>query len=69
MDGRGRVFDNIFIERLWRSPKYEDIYLRDYATEPELIRGLTAYFTFYNEQHPHQAHAYRTPAEIYQQKN
>ena len=69
MDGRGRVFDNIFIERLWRSLKYEDIYLRDYATEPELIRGLTAYFTFYNEQRPHQAHAYRTPAEIYQQKS
>jgi putative transposase len=68
MDGRGRVFDNIFIERLWRSVKYEDIYLRDYATGPELIRGLATYFTFYNEQRPHQAHAYHTPAEIYQQR-
>ena len=65
MDGRGRVFDNIFIERLWRSVKYEDIYLRDYATGPELIRGLGAYFVFYNEQRPHQAHGYHTPAEIY----
>lgn len=68
MDGRGRVFDNIFIERLWRSVKYEDIYFRDYATDPELLRGLTAYFVFYNEQRPHQAHAYQTPAEIYHQK-
>lgn len=60
MDGRGWVFDNLFIERLWRALKYEDLYLRDYATGPELLRGLTAYFTFYNEQRPHQAHAYRT---------
>lgn len=69
MDGRGRVFDNIFIERLWRSVKYEDIYLRDYATGPELLRGLAAYFVFYNEQRPHQAHAYDTPAEIYHQRS
>ena len=65
MDGRGRVFDNIFIERLWRSVKYEDLYLRDYATGLELERGLRAYFLFYNEHRPHQAHGYQTPAVIY----
>lgn len=65
MDGRGRVFDNICIERLWCSVKYEDIYLRDYATGPELERGLRAYFLFYNEYRPHQAHGYQTPAVIY----
>ncbi len=68
MDGRGRVFDNIFIERLWRSVKYEDIYLRDYTTGPELVRGLRAYFRFYNEHRPHQAHGYQTPAVIYHSK-
>lgn len=65
MDGRGRVFDNIFIERLWRSVKYEDIYLRDYTTGPELEAGLGAYFEFYNDERPHQAHGYRTPYAIY----
>ena len=65
MDGRGRVLDNIFIERLWRSVKYEDVYLKDYATVPELFTGLDGYFQFYNYQRPHQSLAYRTPAEIY----
>jgi putative transposase len=65
MDGRGCVFDNIFIERLWRSVKYEDIYLKDYATGPELIQGLSAYFEFYNYERPHQAREYQTPYAMY----
>ncbi len=65
MDGRGRVFDNIFIERLWRSLKYEDIYLHDYATGLELVRGLNTYFDFYNHERPHQAHGYKTPYAIF----
>ncbi len=65
MDGRGRAMDNIFIERLWRTVKYEDIYLKEYATVPELDAGLAAYFRFYNGERPHQSLAYRTPAEIY----
>jgi putative transposase len=65
MDGRGRALDNIFIERLWRSVKYEDIYLKDYATVPHLEVGLADYFSLYNEQRPHQSLDYRTPAEIY----
>ena len=65
MDGRGRVFDNIFIERLWRSVKYEDIYLYDYNTGPELNQGLDAYFTFYNHERPHQAHGYQTPYAVF----
>jgi putative transposase len=65
MDGRGRAFDNIFIERLWRSVKYEDIYLKDYATVPALDEGLTHYFHFYNHERPHQSLAYRTPAQAH----
>jgi putative transposase len=65
MDGRGRVFDNIFVERLWRTVKHEDIYLHDYATVPELEAGLMRYFRFYNEQRPHQALGYRTPALVH----
>jgi putative transposase len=65
MDGRGRAFDNIFIERLWRSVKYEDVYLKDYASVPELDAGLLAYFRFYNHDRPHQSLGYRTPAEVY----
>ena len=67
MDGRRRVFDNIFIERLWRSLKYEDIYLKDYETVPALIAGLGAYFTFYNHRRPHQSFDYQTPAHVYYQ--
>ena len=65
MDGRGRALDNIFIERLWRSLKYEDIYLKDYATVPQLYQGLTEYFYFYNQERPHQALDYRVPQEVY----
>ena len=65
MDGRGRALDNIFIERLWRSLKYEDIYLKDYATVPQLYQGLTEYFYFYNQERPHQALEYRVPQEVY----
>ena len=65
MDGRGRAFDNIFTERLWRSVKYEDVYLKDYAAPREAREGLAAYFRFYNEERPHQALGYRTPAEAH----
>ena len=65
MDGRGRAFDNIFIERLWRSVKYEDIYLKDYATVLALDAGLHVYFPGYNTERPHQSLDYRTPAEVY----
>lgn len=65
MDGRGRVTDNIFIERLWRSLKYEEIYLKDHATGADLWYGLTNWFDFYTHRRPHQALQYRTPFEVY----
>ena len=65
MDGRGRCFDNIFIERLWRSLKYEEIYLRDYALVQEARAGIGKWFRFYNHQRPHQSLGYRTPAKLY----
>lgn len=65
MDGRGRALDNIFIERLWRSLKYEDIYLKLYGTVSELAHGLEAYFRFYNHERLHQSLAYRTPAQVH----
>lgn len=65
MDGRGRALDNVFVERLWRSVKYEDIYLKNYDSVPDLDLGLLAYFHFYNHDRPHQALAYRTPAEVH----
>jgi putative transposase len=65
MDGRGRAFDNIFIERLWRSLKYEDIYIKDYGSVPALDAGLLDYFLLYNRERPHQSLAYRTPAEVH----
>ncbi|MBI2406535.1 MAG: IS3 family transposase [Candidatus Harrisonbacteria bacterium] len=67
MDGRGRCMDNIFTERLWRTVKYEDIYLKGYATIDEVREGLTAYFDFYNNQRYHQSLDYRTPAQVYHQ--
>jgi putative transposase len=68
MDGRGRCLDNVFVERLWRSVKYEDIYLWRYEAVPELQRGLGRYFPYYNEERLHQALDYRTPAAVYQQE-
>jgi putative transposase len=65
MDGRGRVFDNIFIERLWRSVKYEEVYLHEYRTVLEARRQLARYFRFYNTERIHEALEYRTPAEVY----
>jgi putative transposase len=66
MDGRGRALDNIFVERLWRSVKYEDIYPKNYVYIPELLLGLTEYFAFYNGERYHQALGYKTPDQIYQ---
>jgi len=65
MDGRGRVFDNIFIERLWRSVKYEEVYLHDYENVRAARQGIDAYFDCYNHRRLHQALEYRTPAEVY----
>ena len=65
MDGKGRCLDNVFVERLWRTVKYEDLYLRCYETVPALTGGLGRYFPFYNEERPHQGLGYRTPAEVY----
>jgi putative transposase len=64
-DGRGRALDNVFVERLWRSVKYEDIYPNGYATMTDARQGLTRYFVFYNDERPHQALKYRTPAEVH----
>ena len=65
MDGKGRYADNIFIERLWRTVKYEEVYLKAYSNGREAKAGLDAYFHFYNNQRPHQALGYRTPAEVF----
>jgi putative transposase len=68
MDGRGRAFDNIFVERLWRSVKYENIYLKGYQTMSEAQEGLKRYFYFYNNERFHQSLGYRTPREVYVEK-
>jgi putative transposase len=65
MDGRGRALDNIFVERLWRSVKYEDIYPKGYETISEARRGLAKYFELYNQRRPHQSLSYQTPAEVH----
>jgi putative transposase len=65
MDGRGRVFDNIFVERLWRSVKHEDVYLNGYATMGELMVGVAEYFAFYNGERPHQSLGQKTPDVVY----
>jgi putative transposase len=65
MDGRGRALDNVFIERLWRSVKYEDIYLKDYVSGADCQKGLRSYFTFYCHERPHQSLGYRTPWEVH----
>lgn len=67
MDGRGRALDNVFVERLWRSVKYEDIYLQCYDDVPGLRQGMERYFAFYNEERLHQSLAYRTPAVVYRE--
>ncbi len=64
MDGKWRYTDNIFVERLWRTVKYEEVYLKAYSNGREAKAGLDAYFHFYNTQRPHQALDYRTPAEV-----
>ena len=65
MDGRGRALDNIFVERLWRTVKYEDVYLKGYETMPTLLLGLTDYFLFYNGERRHQSLGYATPDVVY----
>ncbi len=65
MDGKGRYADNILLERLWRTVKYEEVYLKAYSGGREAKEGLDAYFVFYNTQRPHQALGYRTPAEVF----
>jgi putative transposase len=65
MDGKGRAIDNIFIERLWRSVKYEEVYLKEYSCVEELRKALKKYFNFYNHYRPHQRFGGRTPGEIY----
>jgi putative transposase len=67
MDGRGRCMDNIFVERLWRSLKYEEVYLKDYASAQEAAAGIQRYFQFYNHERMHQSLDYRTPATIYRE--
>jgi putative transposase len=65
MDGRGRCMDNIFTERLWRTAKYEDVYIKSYATIDEAREGINNYFPFYNKRRPHQSLNYRTPETVY----
>jgi putative transposase len=65
MDGKGRCLDNVFVERLWRTVKYEDVFIRGYETVPQLRQGLGAYFPFYNDERRHQSLDYRTPAVVY----
>lgn len=65
MDGKGRALDNVFVERLWRSVKYEEVYLHDYGSPREARAGLSRYFDFYNHVRPHQGLSYRTPAQLH----
>jgi len=67
MDGRGRALDNIFVERLWRSVKYEEVYLKDYSNVLEAQLGLRGYFDFYNQERLHQSLDYKTPIAVYRQ--
>ena len=66
MDGKGRCLDNVFVERLWRSLKYEEVYLKDYQRVPEARAGIGTYLGFYNDERPHQALGYRTPREVFE---
>ena len=65
MDGKGRALDNVFVERLWRTVKYEEVFLKDYMDVGEAIDSLRKYFRFYNRERSHQALGYRTPEEVY----
>jgi putative transposase len=65
MDGRGRALDNVFVERLWRTVKYEEVYVRDYHSVRDARQGLAGFFAFYNHERLHQALGYRTPATVY----
>ena len=65
MDGKGRYLDNISIERLWRSLKYEEVYLKAYGSPAEARGGIGAWLSFYNDERPHQTHGYRTPREVF----
>ena len=65
IDGRGRALDNVFIERLWRTLKYEEVYVKDYETPAEAMQGLAQFFVRYNEWRQHQALGYQTPAAVY----
>ena len=67
-DGRGRALDNIFIERLWRTVKYEEVYLKDYDTPTNARAHLSAYFDFYNQEKPHQSLSYKTPLCVYRER-
>lgn len=67
MDGKGRALDNVFVERLWRSVKLEEVYLKDYESVMEAVEGLGRYFRFYNEERPHQSLGYRTPGSVYRE--
>ena len=68
MDGKGRYQDNIFVERLWRSIKYEEVYLKAYKNGTEARKEIGAYLDFYNRERPHQALGYRTPGEVFQEE-
>lgn len=68
MDGKGRCLDNVFVERLWRSLKYEDIYIKRYESVPELRKGLIDYFRYYNEGRQHESLGYQTPGRVYRNK-
>ena len=69
MDGRGRALDNVFVERLWRSVKYEEVYLKEYCDGWEAESSLASYFRFYCHERMHQSLEYRTPMEVYGMKN
>ena len=69
MDGRGRALDNVFVERLWWSLKYEHVYLHDYQTVPSLHRGLQTYLSFFNRERPHQSLEYHSPWEVYSEEH
>jgi len=69
MDGKGRAMDNVFTERLWRSVKYEEVYLNDYTTVSEARQDIGNYINFYNQERPHQSLSYKTPSEMYFDSN